>query len=48
MANRQLVMLDTCLPALGQRLREVDSNLTLTVTRSNSDHAASYFVYPAM
>ncbi|MBF2949656.1 iron dicitrate transport regulator FecR, partial [Pseudomonas aeruginosa] len=29
-ASRQLAVLDACLPALGQRLREVDPNLALT------------------
>lgn len=47
-ASRQLAVLDACLPALGQRLREVDPNLALTVARGSSDHAASYFAYLAM
>lgn len=35
-ASRQLAVLDACLPALGQRLREVDPNLALTVARGSS------------
>ena len=44
-ASRQLAVLDACLPALGQRLREVDPNLALTVARGSSDHAATFAKY---
>ena len=46
-ASRQLAVLDACLPALGQRLREVDPNLALTVARGSSDLAERGRLAPA-
>lgn len=46
--SRQLAVLGACLPALGQRLREVDPNLALTVARGSSDRAVNYFAHLAM
>ncbi|MDU4250783.1 SIS domain-containing protein [Pseudomonas sp.] len=45
---RQLTVLDTRLPALGERLRDVAPQLAMTVARGSSDHAASYFAYLTM
>ncbi|MGH8452734.1 SIS domain-containing protein, partial [Pseudomonas sp.] len=46
--GHQLHALDERLPALAERLRQLDPQLAITVARGSSDHAANYFAYLCM